>query len=230
MENKKSEQADLRKKSGHFFLMGLSIALSFSLVAFEWKTPVESLKADFSPRDIIDEPIELPPVTLRKVPKITQPQPKLDLVPPKPDFSEPIVKEIVDNTTTEPTIDIEDEGPIVEDPLPAEPPVVEPPLVAVEQMPQFLGGERELFRYLGSNLKYPAMARDMGTQGIVWVQFVVNKDGSIVDTEILRGIGGGCDEEALRVVKKMPKWKPGFQGGKKVRVLFRLPINFILKN
>ena len=99
----------------------------------------------------------------------------------------------------------------------------------VEQMPEFPGGEQAMNDFLLKNLKYPQMAKDKGIQGKVWLSFVVDKDGTIKDVEVLRGIGGGCDEESVRVVKLMPKWKPGYQSGKPVMVKFRFPINFILK-
>lgn len=99
----------------------------------------------------------------------------------------------------------------------------------VEQMPEFPGGEQAMNDFLWKNLKYPQMAKDKGIQGKVWLSFVVDKDGTIKDVEVLRGIGGGCDEESVRVVKLMPKWKPGYQSGKPVMVKFRFPINFILK-
>ncbi len=99
----------------------------------------------------------------------------------------------------------------------------------VERMPVYPGGEQELFKFLGQNIKYPAMARDAGISGRVFVTFVVEKDGSITGVRILRGIGGGCDEEAVRVVSMMPDWTPGVQKGKPVRVQFNLPIFFNLR-
>jgi protein TonB len=99
----------------------------------------------------------------------------------------------------------------------------------VEEMPSFPGGEAELFKYLGKNIKYPEMANSAGISGVVYVTFVVDKDGKIKDVKVLRGIGGGCDEEAVRVVKNMPSWKPGKQRGKSVTVQYNLPIRFTLR-
>ena len=99
----------------------------------------------------------------------------------------------------------------------------------VEEMPSFPGGEAELFKYLGKNIKYPEMANSAGISGVVYVTFVVDKDGKIKDVKVLRGIGGGCDEEAVRVVKNMPAWKPGKQRGKSVTVQYNLPIRFTLR-
>ena len=99
------------------------------------------------------------------------------------------------------------------------------PVVWVEQMPQFIG---DMNGYIGSHIHYPALASSDGITGKVIVEFLVNEDGSVSNVKVLRGIGGGCDEEALRVVSGMPVWKPGKQNGKPVKVLFRLPITFVL--
>ena len=98
----------------------------------------------------------------------------------------------------------------------------------VDQMPKFPGGEQAMFEFIGKNVKYPQKAKDEGVQGRVFIQFVVEKDGSINEVKLLRGIGGGCDEEALRVVKAMPKWEPGMHKGEHVRVSYCLPIFFKL--
>ena len=96
----------------------------------------------------------------------------------------------------------------------------------VEEMPEFPGGAGKLLEYIGKNIKYPMMARESDIQGKVFVQFVVEPDGNISHVQVLRGIGGGCDEEAVRVVESMPKWKPGKQRGAPVRVQYMVPIVF----
>jgi len=107
--------------------------------------------------------------------------------------------------------------------------VYEKPFTVVEQMPEFPGGEANMMKFLHENIKYPQMARESGIAGSVYVTFVVSKTGQISDVKILRGIGGGCDEEALRVVRAMPSWIPGKQNGKSVPVQFNLPIKFTLQ-
>jgi protein TonB len=102
------------------------------------------------------------------------------------------------------------------------------PVIFVEQMPTFQGGMTELQKFLSRNLRYPKPAQNANIAGTVYVQFVVNTDGSIVDAKVLKGIGYGCDEEAIRVVSMMPKWNAGKQAGKAVRVRFSLPIKFVL--
>lgn len=98
----------------------------------------------------------------------------------------------------------------------------------VEVMPEFSGGEAALAKYLQKNIVYPERAKTMGIEGKVYVSFVIDQFGNVNDVKILRGIGGGCDDEALRVVKKMPRWNPGKQGGRPVKVQFNLPIEFKL--
>jgi TonB family protein len=99
----------------------------------------------------------------------------------------------------------------------------------VEVMPEFPGGNEKLSTVLSQRIQYPDFARDNNIQGKVYVQFVVNKDGSISDVKVMRGIGGGCDEEAVRAIKTLPKWKPGEQRGKPVRTRFILPVSFHLR-
>jgi periplasmic protein TonB len=99
----------------------------------------------------------------------------------------------------------------------------------VEEPPTFPGGDAALYKWLGENLKYPEEAKELGIQGRVFVSFVVEPDGSASNVVVKRGIGGGCDEEAIRIVKAMPKWSPGKQRGQPVRVQFNLPIKFTLQ-
>lgn len=98
--------------------------------------------------------------------------------------------------------------------------------VMVEKMPEFPGGNEAMAQYIINNIKYPEQAKKENISGKVYVSFVVEKDGSISRVKVIKGIGGGCDEEALRVVRKMPKWEPGTQHGKPVRVQYTLPLNF----
>ncbi|CAA9276965.1 MAG: Ferric siderophore transport system, periplasmic binding protein TonB [uncultured Cytophagales bacterium] len=98
----------------------------------------------------------------------------------------------------------------------------------VEEMPQFPGGTPAMLKYLAGTLRYPAAARDANVQGTVFVGFVVTRTGSISDVTVLKGIGYGCNEEAMRVVQLMPAWIPGRQSGKPVSVRFTLPLRFTL--
>jgi protein TonB len=104
----------------------------------------------------------------------------------------------------------------------------EKPFAVDEQMPQFPGGEAEMMKFIHSTLKYPVIAQEMGVSGTVIVQFVVGRDGKISRIKVMRGIGSGCDEEAIRVLEKMPTWNPGKQGGKPVMVSYTVPFKFVL--
>jgi TonB family protein len=98
----------------------------------------------------------------------------------------------------------------------------------VENMPKFPGGEEARAKFFAENIKYPEAARKAGVQGTCYVTFVIEEDGSTSNVKVLRGIGGGCDEEAVRVIQSMPKWEPGTQRGKAVRVQFNMPVKFSL--
>ncbi len=103
-------------------------------------------------------------------------------------------------------------------------------ILTVEEPPQFPGGESARMEFLRDNIKYPQTARESGIQGTVYVSFIVERNGSLTNIKILRSIGGGCDELVIRIVKCMPKWKPGKQDGKTVRVQFTMPVKFTLND
>ncbi|MBW8330841.1 MAG: energy transducer TonB [Prolixibacteraceae bacterium] len=99
----------------------------------------------------------------------------------------------------------------------------------VEQMPEFPGGQLALRKYLANSIKYPVIAQENGIQGKVFINFVVDKDGGISNVKVFRGVDASLDKEAMRVVRAMPKWIPGRQGGQPVRVSYTVPINFVLE-
>jgi protein TonB len=125
-----------------------------------------------------------------------------------------VQEEVAEVETKEEVIEVEEAKPV---------------FTIVEEMPSFPGGEAERNKFLAQNIVYPQQATENGIQGTVYVSFVVDSKGNVTDVKVLRGIGGGCDEEALRVVKMMPQWHPGKQNGKNVRVLFNMPIYFKLQ-
>ena len=102
-------------------------------------------------------------------------------------------------------------------------------LEKAEVMPQFPGGDQAMMKFVSENVQYPEEAKEKEISGRVMVGFIVEKDGSISDVKVVKGIGGGCDEEAVRVVKAMPKWKPGKEKGKPVRVSYMMPFTFKLQ-
>ncbi|TPE45208.1 energy transducer TonB [Pontibacter mangrovi] len=107
--------------------------------------------------------------------------------------------------------------------------VEDKPYTYVEQMPTFPGGEMEMMKYLGKNIRYPAAAQRAGVEGLVVLSFVVSKTGEISDIQVVKNLGAGTDEEAVRVVKTMPKWTPGKQNGRAVPVRYTLPVRFTIK-
>ena len=161
-----------------------------------------------------------------------------DVLAPEPDSLKAEEKKTACKTDVDLVIPgdiVEVDGEIVEDLEPLEGIIVDPvdegePYVIVDQMPEFPGGEAKLLDFIKKNTRYPQEAKDAGIQGRVFVYFVVESDGSIGDVKILRGIGGICDEEAMRVVKSMPKWKPGKHNGEPVRVSYQIPIWFKLED
>jgi len=151
-------------------------------------------------------------------------------------MEQPIIEEIPDEVKIEEKIDVNfdvdvKETTVIKEVVISEAPVVEKAdqiFDVVETQPNPPGGMAGWNAYLSKNLKYPTQARRMGIEGTVIVVFVINTDGSIQDVEVLRGIGGGCDEEAVKVVQEAPKWEPGKQRGRPVRTRMRLPIRFKL--
>lgn len=170
-------------------------------------------------------PPVIPPPPVQQTIKFTPPKVVKDEEAQDPPPTQEEVKDVQVSTVT-----VEGDKDIID--IPADPVVGEDEgkiFTVVEEMPGFPGGEAKLFEYLQKNIKYPPVARENGIQGRVYVTFVVDKDGKIKDAKILRGIGGGCDEEALRVVRSMPEWKAGRQNGRSVQVQYNLPVNFTLK-
>jgi len=105
----------------------------------------------------------------------------------------------------------------------------EPVYSTAEKMPEFPGGQTAMTKFIAENIKYPKEAKEKGIKGTVFINFIIDKEGNVTHSKVLKGIGGGCDEEALRVINMMPKWTPGEQVGKKVLVKINVPIRFVLR-
>jgi len=222
MELKKSPDANLEKKRLPLIIIGLLFSTALVLVAFEWKTfetevkDLGELELDLIEEEIIPISQQQPPPP----PPPPAPTTVIEIVEDEEEIEEELVIEDLE-------VDEETEIEFIEE---VEEEVEEEQIFTiVEEMPSFPGGEAALMKYLGQNIKYPAIAKDAGIQGTVYVTFVVNESGDVKDVRVLRSIGGGCDEEAIRVVENMPKWKPGKQRGKSVKVQYNLPIRFTLK-
>ena len=226
MEEKKSPKANLENKKLMFIQIGLIISLAVAWAVFEMKS-YDKREIDESllrQTELLDE--EMVEITKQEEPK---PQP---VEMPKTTTQLEIVEDDVEVEDIEINAEM-DQNEVVEEyvaPVIEEEEVVEQEIFQiVEEMPSFPGGEAKLLEYVAKNVKYPQIARESGIKGRVFISFVVEPDGSVSNVKVLRGIGGGCDEEAMRVVKSMPKWKPGKQRGKAVRVSYMLPVNFQLQ-
>ena len=226
MQVKKSEKASLEKDKLVYVLMGLVFTLSLVYVALEW-TEREVTKYEVTDTEFLfEEEVEIQQTTQETAPP-----------PPPPAVQEVEVLNVVEDNVETESIEVNAEDDKAEEVVIAAP--VEAPqeeeeeevvFVVVESMPEFPGGQQALFKYLSENVKYPVIAQENGIQGRVICQFVVNKDGSIVDVEVVRSGGDpSLDKEAVRVIKSMPKWKPGKQRGKAVRVKYTVPVNFKLQ-
>lgn len=225
MDVKKSTRASLEDKKTIFALMGFVVVLSLIYIALEWTKHEVTIYDNISTDIGIEDEIEI--IQTAEVPP----------PPPPPDVPEVIeVLNVVEDDieTADIVIDTEDDkdkqvviqapikGPVIEEDI-------EVVFMVVESMPSFPGGDAALFKYLSDNIKYPVIAQETGVQGRVICQFVVNRDGSIVDIEVVRSVDKSLDAEAVRVISKMPKWTPGKQRGKTVRVKYTLPVNFRLQ-
>jgi periplasmic protein TonB len=216
---------------------GMLIALSLVLMAFEWRSFSTRITELFMP-----EPLE---TVKEEIINYIPPPPMATPPPPPPSVVEQI--EIVeDDVEIEVDIVIDVESDIITEVDETgfgevREAVTDEVFTIVEDMPRFRGCEkektaqaadecfqRELYKFLSANLRYPAQAKAANLQGKVFVSFVVDKDGSVTDVKVLRGIGGGCDEEAVRVIKMLPKFTPGKQRGRPAKVMYQLPINFKL--
>ena len=226
MHIKKSEKASLEKDKLIYALMGLVFVLSLVFVALEW-TEREVTKYEVSDTEFLfEEEVEIQQTSQETPPP-----------PPPPAVQEVEVLNVVEDNVETESIEVnteDDKEAEVVIAAPVEAPVEEEEeevvFVVVESMPEFPGGQQALFKYLSENVKYPVIAQENGIQVRVICQFVVNKDGSIVDVEVVRSGGDpSLDKEAVRVIKSMPKWKPGKQRGKPVRMKYTVPVNFKLQ-
>lgn len=229
MEIKKSKEASLEDKKLTYLLLGFVFVLSLCYVALEWTehevTVYEVIDEEFLIEDELDiqqtQQVETPPPPQQE--QVVQEIEALNVV------EDDVQTEHIEMNTEDTGDKIEIAAPVAA-PVEQEEEVVEEVFVVVEKMPEFPGGQAALFKYLSENVKYPVIAQENGIQGRVICQFVVNKDGSIVDVEVVRSGGdASLDKEAIRVIKSMPKWSPGQQRGKAVRVKYTVPVNFKLQ-
>jgi protein TonB len=227
-EVKKSPKANLERQRGTYILMGLVLGVSILFFAFEWSTETRKLDETVLVQDILaEEDIEI----TRRDPTPPPPPP-----PPEPEAPEEI--EVVEEEV-EVKMDIKTEDDQsqrqVQTYIPPPPPkpaeeATEEIFVVVEEQPEFPGGSTAMMKFLSDNIRYPVIAQENGIHGRVICNFVVERDGSITDAQVVRGVDPSLDREAIRVIQQMPRWKPGKQRGAAVRVRFTLPVVFRLQN
>lgn len=228
MEIKKSPKADLEGKKSTFTLIGLCVSLLIVWVVFEYKS-YEKAEQVFEVRAVAEDNEDMAEITKQEQPKQQPPAPKAQVTQ---------IQVVEDDVEVEDELEIDadvNQDEVIEE-YTYEAPEIEEEVIeeaevftVVEEMPSFPGGPAKMTEYIAKNIKYPMMARESGVEGRVFVNFVVEPNGSISKVKVLRGIGGGCDEEAMRVVQSMPAWKPGKQRGTAVRVNYTVPIVFKLQ-
>ncbi len=227
MQVKKSPKADLENKKTVFMQIGLVVVLSLVLIAFEWTTTDVNVDYSLMEQDVEVEE-EIIPIT------------RQEEVKPPPPPPPPAVADILN--IVEDDVELDDELEIMDTEMDQNAMVDFSNMVMeeetrdageifmiVEEMPEFPGGQEALQRYLASSVRYPVIAQENGIQGRVYIQFVINQTGEVTNATILRGVDPSLDREALRVVQAMPKWKPGKQRNRAVRVSYTVPINFVLQ-
>ncbi|MFZ6666337.1 energy transducer TonB [Peijinzhouia sedimentorum] len=225
MESKKHPKADLNKKAGLFFNIGLALSILIVTAAFEWKNYDEGDMLDLGTLDMeMDEILEIPPTEQPPPPPPKVVQPEIVEVPDEEEIEQEIEIELDIEFTEEKVIEqqvfeVEEEEEEIDEIFDS---------FALEVQPEPEGGLSAFYDYVSKNMKYPASARRMGIEGKVFLVFIIDTDGSISNVEVLKGISADCDAEAVRVVSGAPKWKPGKQRGRAVKVRMRLPITFQL--
>lgn len=226
MKAKKSKKGNLENKRGIFFHIGLILSLAVVLTAFEWRSK-QFNQIDMYTLDRGDEIEEIIDITIHKKELPVKPRPVVVPVFVEVENETEINEEI--EFTAENTDETENNPFIVHEEAEKEPDE-KTIFTSVGEMPTFPGGMEALYKYLKDNLTYPKEAIEANISGIVYVDFVVWNDGSIRMVEVVRKIGGGCDEEAFRVVQNMPNWNPGIQRTLKVNVQMNLPVKFKWNN
>jgi len=232
MEPKKNPKADLESKRGVYFSLGLVLVLAIVLVAFEWKT-YERDASSLGQLRVDDIEEEIIPITQQNTP----PPP-----PPPPPPPQEILEIVEDDKEIENEVEIADSEADMETEIFEQPEeVIEEAEIftVVEDMPVFPGCEgkgdqctqNEIFKFIQSNAKFPAMAKDAGISGTVYVNFVIDDKGIVSDIKVIRGVSGGAslDKAAMEAVSKLPKFKPGKQRGKAVKVQYNMPVKFQLR-
>ncbi len=223
MEAKKNPAADVYGKSGLFRSIGLMISLGLVVTAFQWKTyDTEKVQLDTKKTNNFELMVDIP-ATEQPPPPPPQVQSTQVVEVPDEEVVKQEIKVILDMEVTDNT---KIESITIRTPEPEPEEESEKIFTIVEETASPKGGLAAFYQYVAENIKYPVQAKRMNIQGRVYVEFVIAKDGTLTDVHIVKGIGAGCDEEALRIVQEAPPWNPAKQRGKPVRQRYTLPIVF----
>ena len=229
MEIKKSEKANLNNKRLLFVEIGFALALGATLFAFEWSSKDKQVATlDAGVQEIVEE--EIIPIT-QETPPPPPETPKIPILSDQIDIVEDDIKvdDMIINTEDEANlgVDIIDYVEEVQEEVVEEEAI---PFQLVEEKPSFEGGDANNFsKWVNQRLVYPEVAKENGVQGRVMLQFTVNTDGSVSNVKVLRGVDPSLDKEAVRVVSQSPKWTPGKQRDRKVKVTYTFPVIFQLR-
>ena len=226
METKKSQKADLERRRPILLSVGMVLSLSFVLFAFSWKTPVKkAVELNAVGWEVPDEFIIPSTKEKKEFAPPVQIVLEFKLVDDNLEIDEPDL-EIFNTEITDEGIDV---NALINMRKDEKNDIDEKVYVFVDEMPEFPGGMGALLSFIGRTVKYPVVAQENGLQGKVYINFVINTDGFVSDARVVRGVDASLDKEALRVVNSLPKWKPGKQSGRAVRVSFNVPISFVLQ-
>lgn len=225
MELKKNPKADMSRHASLFLEIGLACALLIVLGAFSYTVREKNTAGLGELEDVVAEeeiiPItrqqETPPPPPQEVPKVAE---VIDIVDDDVEIEDELTIDDVeaDQDTQVEIVEMEEEEEVEEEEV----------FIVVEHMPEFPGGDAALRKHIAQNVVFPEIAKENGIQGKVYVSFVINQKGEVENVKVLRGVDPSLDKEAIRVVKTLPKWKPGSQRGKPVKVSYNVPINFQL--
>lgn len=232
MEIKKDPRVDLETRKSTYVLTGLVGVLAILFIAFEWTNTSLRKGNTIERTEIIEEEEEIVMTIQNNTPPPPPPPPMPDVIEQLTIVEDDVEIEEVEMQSVEDNEDISIEVlDINAETGPSEEEEAEGNQIftVVEQNPSFPGGEAELMKFIRKTLKYPPFAAENGIQGRVTLSFVVERDGSIANVEVMRSPADELSKEAIRVVNAMPKWSPGKQRGKPVRVKFVLPITFRLQ-
>jgi len=221
---RKNPKTDLENKRSVFLLIGFIVSLMFVIAAFEYRSYDYHRTIDFKFRETHYEQEDVEITTQKppeeKLPEISK-KTQINIIDDGDDTDEELSIDASDDGPVEPIYypEIEEEKEIPDDTI----------FENVQVQPEFPGGYSAFLKYLSNAIKYPRPALEMGITGTVYIQFILEKDGTPTDIKVLRGVAGGCTEEAIKAIENMPAWKPALQNMKPVRYKFYIPVKFTLK-